>query len=174
MSSALLKLLGSRGCSHEFSWPRRRDDDTYYQVCLRCGVEYGYDWNSMQRRERIESSSRSTERQPSARRSQWVPRARRLYVQIPLKYRQMGIEDWCSAMVRNISQSGLMFETDQLLPASIDLEMIFEMPLEITGQPNSRVFCRGQVKRSKLSANQPTVSQIGVAISGYSFLHPEE
>jgi len=77
-------------------------------------------------------------------------------------------------MVRNISQSGLMFETDQLLPKSIDLEMIFEMPVEITGQSNSRVFCRGQVKRSKLSPHQPTVSQIGVAISGYSFFHPEE
>jgi hypothetical protein len=27
----------------------KRPDDTYYQVCVRCGVEYGYDWERMKR-----------------------------------------------------------------------------------------------------------------------------
>lgn len=37
------------GCSHRFSWPLKRSDGTYYQVCVRCGAEYGYDWERMRR-----------------------------------------------------------------------------------------------------------------------------
>jgi hypothetical protein len=35
------------GCSHRFSWPLKRSDGTYYQVCVHCGAEYGYDWERM-------------------------------------------------------------------------------------------------------------------------------
>jgi hypothetical protein len=43
----LRKLLF--GCSHRFSWPMKLPDGTYYQVCINCGVEYGYDWERMRR-----------------------------------------------------------------------------------------------------------------------------
>jgi len=43
----LRKLLF--GCPHRFSWPMKRPDGTYYQVCVHCGAEYGYDWERMQR-----------------------------------------------------------------------------------------------------------------------------
>ena len=43
----LRKLLF--GCSHRFSWPMKRSDGTYYQVCVHCGAEYGYDWERMNR-----------------------------------------------------------------------------------------------------------------------------
>lgn len=34
-------------CSHRFSWPQTGADGQDYQVCLRCGARYRYDWNSM-------------------------------------------------------------------------------------------------------------------------------
>lgn len=37
------------GCSHRFSWPMKLPDGTYYQVCVHCGAEYGYDWERMRR-----------------------------------------------------------------------------------------------------------------------------
>jgi len=40
-------------CKHQFSWPRRADDGGYYQVCLHCGVQYGYDWSAMRRIARL-------------------------------------------------------------------------------------------------------------------------
>ena len=43
----LRKLLF--GCSHRFSWPMKQSDGTYYQVCVHCGAEYGYDWERMKR-----------------------------------------------------------------------------------------------------------------------------
>jgi hypothetical protein len=47
------------GCSHRFSWPMKRSDGTYYQVCVHCGAEYGYDWERMRR-------TTATPRQPQA------------------------------------------------------------------------------------------------------------
>ncbi len=38
------------GCRHQFAFPiRMPDGDQAYQVCVRCGVEYEYDWGSMRR-----------------------------------------------------------------------------------------------------------------------------
>ncbi len=37
------------GCPHEFSFPIKTGDGSYYQVCTRCGTEYGYDWGRMRR-----------------------------------------------------------------------------------------------------------------------------
>jgi hypothetical protein len=43
------------GCSHRFSWPMKLPDGTYYQVCVHCGAEYGYDWERMRRTTAIPS-----------------------------------------------------------------------------------------------------------------------
>ena len=37
------------GCPHEFSFPIKSSDGSYYQVCTLCGAEYGYDWKRMKR-----------------------------------------------------------------------------------------------------------------------------
>ncbi len=34
-------------CSHRFSWPQTGADGHDYQVCLRCGARYRYDWDEM-------------------------------------------------------------------------------------------------------------------------------
>jgi hypothetical protein len=174
--SGLFKALASKTCSHEFCWPRRRDDHTYYQTCVRCGSEYEYDWNTMTRRDLLEPAPAvaAPETSASPKRSKWMPRSRRLRVQVPIMYRQAGTETWYSGMVQNISHSGVLFEAAQLLPDDADVEMVFEMPMEITGQPSSRVFCRGYVARSVLSARKPPFPHIGAAISGYTFLHEDE
>jgi hypothetical protein len=39
------------GCSHEFGFPiqRKQGGRRVYQVCLRCGAEFEYDWRQMRR-----------------------------------------------------------------------------------------------------------------------------
>jgi hypothetical protein len=49
--SMLRKLLF--GCFHQFSWPLKTPGGTYYQVCVRCGAKYGYDWQRMRRMKAI-------------------------------------------------------------------------------------------------------------------------
>src|ERR1700741_1464512 len=94
MPQKLMDVFMLGRCSHEFSWPRRAADGDYYQVCLLCAVEYKYDWKTMRRTERVEhltaegaAESVSTRRRSHARKPSWVPRARRLKLHTPVRYR---------------------------------------------------------------------------------------
>ena len=53
----LWKRLCGRGCAHRFSWPRIDDDGRHYQICLRCGIAYEYDWTLMRRTRRLMAPS---------------------------------------------------------------------------------------------------------------------
>jgi len=48
-----LKLLLRQGCPHRFSWPRTDENGRDYQICLRCGTAYEYDWETMRRTGRV-------------------------------------------------------------------------------------------------------------------------
>src|ERR1700761_7074957 len=86
-------------CNHEFSWPRRTDDGSYYQVCLHCGVQYRYDWARMRRLDKIQAEAEPTQTQPGKRhahkhdtRMTWHPRERRLKWTCEVHYRVLGTE----------------------------------------------------------------------------------
>jgi PilZ domain len=168
MCLVMRNLLGSvfnRPCKHEFTWPNRRSEGGYYQVCARCGEQYVYDWATMCRRERILTSVCQTQTgAPELR--QHIPRAQRLTVRKPIFYRQVGQSQYHLAMLENISESGILLECHSQIPEGTNLEMIFEMPEEITGQPNTTVLCRGEVVRSTLA--ESSMLLVGVAISGCS------
>lgn len=152
MPQKIMDVLMLGRCSHEFSWPRRAADGEYYQVCLLCAAEYRYDWTTMRRTQRLEHAkpettirrSHSRERKPS-----WTPRARRLKLDIPLRYRVNNTSIWYEGIIDNLSQTGLLFHGRQPLPVNALLEMVFEMPEEISGQRNRNVLCQGRVIRAK-------------------------
>src|SRR5947209_2677483 len=164
---SLLRSVFNHHCSHQFLWPQRRSEGGHYQICIRCGDQYVYDWETMARRaERITASvpSRTLAPQPSAR----VQRTRRFTVSKPIFYRQVNHSQYRLAMLVNISASGLLLECHPSIPEGTSLEMILEMPQEITGQPYRRVLCRGKVARSAFAKSGTPL--VGVAISGYCFL----
>jgi hypothetical protein len=49
----LLKQISQWLCPHRFSWPHSGAHGQDYQVCLLCGVVYGYDMNNMRRTTRL-------------------------------------------------------------------------------------------------------------------------
>lgn len=158
MSQKLLDVLTLGHCSHEFSWPRRSPDGHYYQICLLCATEYKYDWKAMRRTERVEHSLEEvkTSNRPvdnSARKPNWTPRARRLRLEAPLRYRAKFGSAWYEGSIENLSQSGVLFHGVQQLPAQTLVEMIFEMPEEISGQKNSSVVCQGRIMRAQKDSN---------------------
>jgi PilZ domain len=134
------------GCAHEFSWPRHIADGQGYQVCLTCGAEYAYDWNSMRRGSRI-----SGRRKTAKRRSQpWQARARRLSVEIPARFRQLGAnDDWCQATIRNISRSGVLLEAERVFAMNSELEIVFDFRPELCPviMVGDRVAAQGRVIR---------------------------
>jgi hypothetical protein len=175
MPQKLMDVLMLGRCSHEFSWPRRGADGNYYQVCLLCAAEYKYDWTTMRRTERVEHAKpESTVRRSHARekRPSWVPRARRLKLDLPLRYRVNKTSTWYEGVIENISQTGILFQGPQQLPVNALIEMVFEMPEEISGQKNSNVVSQGRVMRAKdmKEANEgPTV--LAASIVDYKFIH---
>jgi len=151
MPQKIMDVLLLGRCSHEFSWPRRGADGDYYQVCLLCAAEYKYDWTTMRRTKRMEHAKPETivrrsltgEKRPS-----WTPRARRLKLDAALRYRVNGSSTWYEGRIENLSQSGLLFRGPRQLPVNALIEMVFEMPKEISGQKNCDVLCQGRVVRS--------------------------
>ena len=177
MAQKILDALMLRRCSHEFSWPRRATDGHYYQVCLVCAAEYKYDWNTMRRIERVDHgapegapahrrSSRSHTKKPT-----WVPRARRLALDSPLRYRVKNLGGWFEGTIANLSQSGVLLNGPQQLPENTLVEMVFEMPEEISGQKNSSVLCQGRIIRSKEVLETAEGQAMAASILDYKFLH---
>src|ERR1700745_1788741 len=97
MSQKILDVLMLGRCSHEFSWPRRAADGHYYQVCLLCAAQYQYDWKTMRRTARVDAPEQETapvNGKATIRTPTWVPRARRLKLSIPLRYRVKNLSSW--------------------------------------------------------------------------------
>lgn len=161
-------------CSHEFSWPRRASDGDYYQVCLLCAAEYRYDWQTMRRTERVDrngsESATSTRRRSGHKKPTWVPRARRLKLDAPLRYRVKSLGSWVEGTIENLSQSGVLLLGASQFPENTLIEMVFEMPEEISGQKNSSVLCQGRVIRCKEGKTEAMFT-LAVSILDYKFLH---
>jgi len=140
-------VLTLGGCSHQFSWPRRSSAGDHYQVCVLCGDAYSYDWNAMRRLDRrpeaVEKSVEAQQRTP-----RWTPRARRLQLSGPMRYRQVNTELWNEGELKNLSRSGLLFAANCLLPKGARIQIELDMPAEICGgRVPRRVMCEGQVAR---------------------------
>jgi len=181
MPQKLLDVLMLGRCSHEFSWPRRGNDGDFYQVCLVCAAEYKYDWKTMRRTERVErtapqegSDASQTRRRAHSRKPTWVPRARRLKVNSPVRYRVKNLGSWHEGLIQNLSQSGVLFRGPQRFPENTLIEMVFEMPEEISGQKNSSVLCQGRIIRSKEAREheESDSSCLAASIVDYKFVHP--
>ncbi|HSZ02516.1 MAG TPA: PilZ domain-containing protein [Terriglobales bacterium] len=187
MPQKLMDVLMLGRCSHEFSWPRRAADGQFYQVCLLCAVEYSYDWTTMRRTERVDRTQSASESEgTSARRSRtrtrkptWVPRARRLKLDTPVRYRVKNLGSWYEGTIANLSQSGVLLHGPQRFPDNTLVEMVFEMPEEISGQKNSTVLCQGRITRTKdvqdkdkkETQEKTETAKLAASILDYKFLH---
>jgi hypothetical protein len=172
MPQKLMDVLMLGRCSHEFSWPRRAAHGHYYQVCLLCAAEYKYDWKTMKRIKRVAAApeaSTETQRRKTEKKPTWVPRARRLTLHTPVRYRPKGLGTWHEGRVENLSQSGVLLLGPQLLPENTLVEMVFEMPEEISGQKNSTVLCQGRIIRRK-ELRDPESTGLAASILDYKFL----
>jgi hypothetical protein len=175
MPQKLLDVLLLGRCSHEFSWPRRAADGQYYQVCLLCAAEYHYDWTTMRRTERVSQeameSTASSKRWQHVRKPKWVPRARRIKMNAPVRYRVKNLGTWSEGTIENLSQSGVLLLGTQRFPENTLVEMVFEMPKEISGQKNSKVLCQGRVIRIKESHADAEQQAFATSILDYKFVH---
>src|ERR1700682_1993880 len=71
-------------------------------------------------------------------------RARRFNLQLPLRYRPLGEKSWRPGTTENISRSGLLFQAQEFLHPSAQLEISLVLPPEIAGLAATEVICRGR------------------------------
>ncbi len=149
--SGILGKLTLGGCNHQFSWPRRSRTGEYYQVCVLCGDEYNYDWESMQRLGPKPPRLVAQSAAGSKANVRWHPRARRIRLFGPVRFREAGSDVWTGGEGKNISKSGLLFETADPLPDGTRIDVELDMPSEICGSIGRRVRCDAQVVRTAIN-----------------------
>jgi hypothetical protein len=138
----------------------------------------------MRRTQRLEHAKPETAvRRSHARekRPSWTPRARRLKLDVALRYRVNSTSNWHEGKIENLSQTGLLFQGPRQLPVNALIEMVFEMPEEISGQKNRNVLCQGRVIRSKDTQSKKKQEQekdsedgaglLAASIVDYKFIH---
>ena len=67
-----------------------------------------------------------------------------------------------------MSESGILVECQATIPEGQELEVIFTMPCEITGQLNRNVLSQGVVAR--VAVSEQGIPLIGIRLSSYRFL----
>jgi PAS domain S-box-containing protein len=111
-----------------------------------------------------------------AARAREVPatRAQRFQLHLPLRYRRLGEQMWHEGKTENISRSGMLFQADEELQPSSQLEINLVLPAEIAGLSATEVVCRGEVVRT-VAGNAGTQGKISPALAArilqYHFQH---
>jgi CheY-like chemotaxis protein len=98
-------------------------------------------------------------------------RAQRFYIQLPLRYRRLGENEWHEGTTENISRSGMLFEADELLQPAAQLEINLVLPAEIAGLSSTEVVCRGEVVRTVQSRAETVSPALAARILQYHFQH---
>jgi len=108
-----------------------------------------------------------------ATRAKEVPpsRAQRFQLHLPLRYRRLGEKDWHVGTTENISRSGMLFQADEVLQPSAQLEINLVLPQEIAGLSSTEVVCRGEVVRTVEHNGATLTPALAARILQYHFQH---
>jgi PAS domain S-box-containing protein len=108
-----------------------------------------------------------------AARAREVPstRAQRFHIQLPLRYRRLGEKQWHVGATENISRSGMLFQADEPLQPSAQLEINLVLPQEIAGLSSTEVVCRGEVVRTVEHRGETVSPVLAARILQYHFQH---
>jgi PAS domain S-box-containing protein len=98
-------------------------------------------------------------------------RARRFNMHLPLRYRPLGEKSWRPGTTENISRSGLLFQAQEMLNPSAQLEISLVLPAEIAGLAATEVICRGEIVRFIESQTEGVHPAVAAKILQYHFQH---
>jgi PAS domain S-box-containing protein len=98
-------------------------------------------------------------------------RAQRFQLHLPLRYRRLGEKTWHEGTTENISRSGMLFQADEALQPSSQLEINLVLPAEIAGLSATEVVCRGEVVRTVESRGASMNPALAARILQYHFQH---
>jgi len=94
-------------------------------------------------------------------------RAPRFAVHLSIRYRSMGAAHWREGRIENISRSGILFWTEDLLAVDTPLEMTFVLPV---GDTKPGIVCQGRVVRTVAPKARTAPPGLAATISTYQFV----
>ena len=98
-------------------------------------------------------------------------RARRYNLHLPVRYRLLGEPDWRPGTTENISRSGMLIRSEELIKPAAQLEISLVLPPEIAGLAPTEVVCRGEVVRCIEGAGEQVSPALAAKILQYHFQH---
>jgi DNA-binding response OmpR family regulator len=119
----------------------------------------------------ISMSTQSAITRPARAREIPPTRAQRFQLHLPLRYRRLGENAWHEGTTENISRSGMLFQADELLQPSSQLEINLVLPQEIAGLSETEVVCRGEVVRTVEHVGNGLSPALAARILQYHFQH---
>jgi len=97
-------------------------------------------------------------------------RSARFPLQLPVRYRRLGERLWRHGTTENISCSGVLFRSNDLLPVEGDVELRLELPTVTATAAPSEVSCRGRVVRTVSPSDDQPWQAAAIMIDNYDFL----
>jgi hypothetical protein len=94
-------------------------------------------------------------------------RAERFQIHIPVRYREPHGRAWFGGKTVNISRSGVLFRTDNVLSPNTPVEMRLALPVVINNEAPGEVLCKGVVVRAEQSDIDGGPPALAVAIQNY-------
>src|SRR5260370_37141309 len=90
---------------------------------------------------------------------QWVERAERRQLNLPLRYRREGQEEWQAGETINVSETGLLFTSNEML----ELEAHLEITFQTSGAPLLQSSTRQALVVRRMLSNWPETRLIFAA-----------
>jgi hypothetical protein len=90
-----------------------------------------------------------------------------------MQFRSSGDPHWHEGRTENISRSGVLFRSTQLMPSRTPIEMLLALPAEVGGGESATVICRGRVVRSEPPNDDDTEPAMAATIAGYRLTHSQ-
>ena len=87
-----------------------------------------------------------------------------------MRFRPSGDGQWRDAHTENISRSGVLFRTADVILGATHIEMLMALPAEVGGQ-NATVLCRGRIVRTEPPRDDDQQPAVAATIAGYRPMH---
>jgi len=97
-------------------------------------------------------------------------RAQRFPIHVPVRYRETGGRAWVEGKTENISCSGVLFRTENVLSPKTAVEMRLMLQGVIKDKARCEILCKGVVVRKERSNSRSAPPALAVAIQQYRLL----
>jgi c-di-GMP-binding flagellar brake protein YcgR len=97
-------------------------------------------------------------------------RAPRFPLNLSVRYRPLGAEEWCVGRTENISRSGVLVRTANGIDIDTSVEIRLELPTVTAGKDSAEIWCRGRVVRTVCQTDGSMQPGYAIAIEQYDFM----